>query len=110
MEDLSIVDEDGYYSYFSRKDDVIISSGRRLGPEEIEDCLAEHEAMLNAGVIGVPDDQRFEVPVAYVELTEESAGSADLTAEFHQLAKTKLAAYEYSHEIEYVDQLPITVI
>ena len=65
--------------------------------------------MLNAGVIGVPEDQRFEVPVAYIELTEESAGSADLTAEFQQLAKTKLAAYEYPHEIEYVDQLPMTV-
>jgi len=52
MEDLGTVDEDGYYSYFSRKDDVIISSGRRLGPEEIEDCLVEHEAVLNAGSSG----------------------------------------------------------
>ena len=109
LEDLGTVDADGYYSYFSRKDDVIISSGRRLGPAEIENCLASHEAVVNAGVIGVPDEQRGEVPVAYVELVDGVTGSPELTAKLQQLAKRRLAEYEYPHEIEYVDALPMTV-
>lgn len=71
-EDLGSVDEGGYLAFHSRKDDMILSSGYKVGPAEVEDALAGHEAVLNAGVIGVPDDTRDELTKAFVELAEGS--------------------------------------
>lgn len=107
--DLATRDEDGYYYFVGRKDDVIISAGYRIGPKEIEDALASHEAVLNVGVIGVEDDVRGEIPKAYVEVGEGFEPSDDLTSTLTQRAKDLLAKYEYPHEIEFVDELPLTV-
>lgn len=107
-EDLGTVDEDGYFEFVSRKDDVIISSGYRIGPEEIEDSLAGHDAVADAGVIGVPDDERGEVPKAYVTLVAEAEPSDSLAEELQQHVKDRLAKYEYPRQIEFIDELPRT--
>ena len=107
-EDLGTVDEDGYLEFVSRKDDVIISSGYRIGPEEIEDSLAGHDAVADAGVIGVPDDERGEVPKAYVTLAAEAEPSDSLVDELQQHVKDRLAKYEYPRHVEFIDELPRT--
>jgi len=107
-EDLGTVDEDGYFEFVSRKDDVIISSGYRIGPEEIEDSLASHDAVADAGVIGIPDDQRGEIPKAYVQLADGHEPSDRLAEELKQHVKDRLAKYEYPRELEFIDQLPTT--
>jgi acetyl-CoA synthetase len=107
--DLARRDEDGYYYFVGRNDDVIISSGYRIGPKEVEDVIAEHPAVVNVGVIGVPDEMRGEVPKAFVELGPSYDPSEELVAELKQRAKDQLANYEYPREIEFVDELPLTV-
>jgi len=107
-EDLGTADEDGYIEFVSRKDDVIISSGYRIGPEEIEDSLAGHDAVADAGVIGVPDEERGEVVKAYVTLTEGFKPSKSITEELQQHVKDRLAKYEYPRHIEFIDELPKT--
>jgi acetyl-CoA synthetase len=102
------MDEDGYLSYHSRKDDVIISSGRRIGPGEIEDSLEGHDAVLEAGVIGVPHDERGEVPKAFVTLADGVEPDDDLRTELQEFVQQRLARYEYPHEIAFVDDLPKT--
>ncbi len=106
--DLARRDEDDYYYFVGRNDDVIISSGYRIGPKEIEDTLAEHRAVVNVGVIGVPDDVRGEVPKAFVELGNTHEPSEELTAELKQRVRDALARYEYPREIEFVGELPLT--
>jgi acetyl-CoA synthetase len=108
-EDLGWKDEDGYIYYKSRKDDVIISSGYRIGPEEIEDVLGGHEAVADSGVIGVPDDVRGEVPKAFVVLREGYEASNSLRSDLQQYVKDKLAKYEYPRRIEFIAELPKTV-
>jgi acetyl-CoA synthetase len=107
-EDLGTKDEDGFFEFVSRKDDVIISSGYRIGPEEIEDSLAGHDAVADAGVIGVSDDERGQVPKAYVQLTDGYEPSDALTDKLQQHVKDRLAKYEYPRRLEFVDQLPKT--
>lgn len=107
-EDLGTLDEDGYLEFVSRKDDVIISAGYRLGPEEIEDSLAGHDAVADAGVIGIPDEERGEVPKAYIQLADGYDPSDELADELQQYVKDKLAKYEYPHELEFIDELPKT--
>lgn len=107
-EDLGTLDEDGYLEFVSRKDDVIISSGYRIGPEEIEDSLAGHAAVADAGVIGIPDQQRGEVPKAYVTLAEGYEPSDSLVDKLQEHVKSRLAKYEYPREIEFIDELPTT--
>jgi acetyl-CoA synthetase len=107
--DLGSEDEDGYFTFHGRMDDVIISSGYRIGPSEIEDTLATHAAVADAGVIGIPDEERGEVPKAFVVLQGDVDPSADLVRELQQYVKGRLAVYEYPREIEFIDELPITV-
>ncbi|WP_233710719.1 AMP-binding enzyme [Natronococcus pandeyae] len=92
----------------SRKDDVIISAGYRIGPEEIEDTLSSHEAVADVGIIGVPDDERGEVPKAYVQLAEGVEPAESLAGELQQYVKDTLAKYEYPRQIEFIDKLPTT--
>jgi len=106
--DLAVMDEDGYVTFVSRKDDVIIASGYRIGPEEVEDSLTKHEAVADAGVIGVDDPERGTVVRAYVVLLEGSEPSAELASEIQQFVKDRLAKYEYPREIEFIDELPKT--
>lgn len=107
-EDLAEQDEDGYITYVSRKDDIIISAGYRIGPTEIEDTLEAHETVAEAGVIGIPDETRGEVPKAFVSLRDERERSDDLVHELQEFVKDRLASYEYPREIEFVDEIPQT--
>ena len=106
-EDLGSMDSEGYIAFKSRADDVIISAGYRIGPEEVEDHLATHEAVADAAVIGVPDEERGEVPKAFVVLAD-GVSSNGLEAELQEFVKERLAAYEYPREVTVVDELPKT--
>lgn len=107
-EDMGSLDEDGYFSFIGRKDDVIISSGYRIGPEEIEDSVATHEAVTDVGVIGVPDEKRTEIPKAYIVLQDGYDPTQDLETEIQEYVKSRLAKYEYPREIEFIEELPRT--
>jgi acetyl-CoA synthetase len=107
--DLAQVDEDGYFWFRSRTDDVISSAGYRIGPEEIEACLRRHPAVALAAVVGVDDRLRGQVVKAYVQLAANEAASPELKVEIAQFVRTRLAAYEYPREIEFTDAIPLTV-
>jgi acetyl-CoA synthetase len=107
-EDLGTRDEDGYFAFVSRKDDVIISAGYRIGPAEIEECLARHDAVADAGVIGVSDQERGEVSKAFVVLVDGARGSPELAEKLQTFVRSRLAQYEYPLEIEFIDELPKT--
>ncbi|QDX40945.1 acyl-CoA synthetase [Salarchaeum sp. JOR-1] len=107
-EDLGRMDADGYVSFVSRKDDVIISAGYRIGPEEIEESLAGHDAVADAAVIGVPDDERGEIPKAFVVLADGYDPRDDLRERLQSHVKERLAKYEYPRELEFIDALPKT--
>jgi acetyl-CoA synthetase len=106
--DLGRKDDDGYFIYETRKDSVIISAGYRIGPGEIEESLATHEAVVNAGVIGIPDPERTEVPKAFVVLADSFGTSEKLKDELEQYVRDRLARYQYPREIEFIDDLPKT--
>jgi acetyl-CoA synthetase len=106
--DLAVRDADGYYWYRGRNDDLIKSSGYRIGPTEIEDVLLAHPAVAEAAVIGVPDRDRGQIVKALVRLAAGHAPSPSLVAELQQHVKTRLASYKYPREIEFVDDLPLT--
>lgn len=106
--DLGVEDEDGYFWFKSRKDDVINSSGFRIGPGEIEDCLGSHEAVALVAVIGAPDERRGEVPVAYVVLREGKVGDEDLIQALRAHVRQRLAAHEVPRDIIFRDDLPLT--
>jgi acetyl-CoA synthetase len=107
-DDLARQDGDGYLWFESRKDDVIITSGYRVGPLEVEESLLGHPAVEQAGVVGVPDDTRGEVIKAFIELVGDATGDDDLREELRERARDRLAEYEYPREIEFVDALPKT--
>jgi len=106
--DLAKKDEDGYFWFVGRKDDLITSSGYRIGPAEIEDCLIKHRAVAMAAVIGSPDKVRGEVVKAFIILKEGIPATKELSAEIQEFVKTRLAAHEYPREIEFVQELPMT--
>ncbi|MCK8784019.1 acyl-CoA synthetase [Roseomonas sp. NAR14] len=101
-------DEDGYLWFVGRDDDVITSAGYRIGPGEVEDCLARHPAVAVAAVIGVPDPVRTELVKAWVVLRDGFAPSAALAAELQGFVRERLAAHEYPRAVEFVDALPVT--
>jgi acetyl-CoA synthetase len=106
--DLAKRDEDGYFWFVGRKDDLITSAGYRIGPAEIEDCLLKHKAVALAAVIGAPDRIRGEIVKAFIVLKPDSAPSKALEEEIQLFVKTRLAAHEYPREIEFVKDLPMT--
>lgn len=106
--DTGVMDDDGWIRFVGRDDDVITSSGYRIGPGEIEDCLLQHPAIAIAGVVGKPDPQRTEIVKAYVVLKQGREASADLGDEIAKFVKTRLAAHEYPREVAFVDALPMT--
>lgn len=103
------IKEEEFIRFVGRDDDVITSAGYRIGPAEIEDCLMKHEAVASVGVIGKPDPQRTEIVKAYVLLREGIAASEQLSSDLQAFVKTRLAAYEYPREIEFVGELPMTI-
>ena len=106
--DLGRQDDDGYVWFVSRNDDVINSAGYRIGPAEIEECLVQHPAVLMAAAVGVPDELRGEAVKAFVQLAAGQQPSEQLEREIQELVRTRLAAYEYPRQIEFVESLPLT--
>jgi acetyl-CoA synthetase len=106
--DMGAQDDDGYFWYQARADDVITSGGYRIGPGEIEDCLLKHPAVGMAAAVGVPDAVRTEAVKAFIVLKPGFEGDARLAHEIQQHVKTRLAAHEYPREVEFVDSLPLT--
>lgn len=106
--DLARQDEDGYFWFVGRKDDVISSGGYRIGPGEIEDCLAGHPAVAVAAVVGSPDTTRGEVVKAFVQLRAGVAPAPELARELAVYVRTRLSAHEYPREIEFIQELPMT--
>jgi acetyl-CoA synthetase len=106
--DQGTVDGEGYFFFVGRDDDVITSSGYRIGPGEIEDCLIRHPAVALAAVIGKPDPIRTEIVKAFVQLKPGQAASEALAAEIQNFVKTQLAAHEYPREVAFVDSMPMT--
>jgi acetyl-CoA synthetase len=101
-------DEDGYLWFIGRQDDLITSSGYRIGPGEIEDCLLKHPAVAMAGVVGVPDDIRTETVKAFIVLKPEAKAGEALERDIKNFVRYKLAAHEYPRLIEFVESLPMT--
>ncbi|GIX49182.1 MAG: AMP-dependent synthetase [Candidatus Tectimicrobiota bacterium] len=106
--DLARKDAEGYFWFVGRKDDIISSGGYRIGPGEIEDCLAGHSAVAMAAVVGSPDPVRGEVVKAFVQLRPGVSPSPALARELAEYVRTRLSAHEYPREIEFVDALPMT--
>jgi acetyl-CoA synthetase len=106
--DLAKKDEDGYLWFVGRKDDLITSSGYRIGPAEIEDCLIKHKSVAMAAVIGSPDPVRGEIVKAFIVLKPDVPPSKALHEEIQNFVKTRLAAHEYPREIDFVKELPMT--
>jgi acetyl-CoA synthetase len=106
--DLASVDDEGYFRFVGRDDDVISSAGYRIGPVEIEETLVKHQNVLMAAAVGKPDPVRGQVVKAFVVLREGSGAGEDLATELRELVKSRLGAHEYPREIEFVDELPMT--
>lgn len=106
--DLGRMDDDGYVWFESRDDDVINSSGYRMGPTEIEDSLCANESVALAAVIGVPDERRGEAVRAFVVLRPGVEGSDDLVQQLRAHVRSQLAAHEVPRDIVFVDDLPRT--
>ena len=106
--DLGHKDEDGYFWFHGRADDVITSSGYRIGPGEIEDALLKHPAVAMSAAIGKPDPVRTELVKAFITLAPGYEPSEDLKEEIRQFVKTHLSKHEYPKEIEFIDQMPLT--
>jgi 2-aminobenzoate-CoA ligase len=103
--DFVYVDEDGYFWFVSREDDIIKSSGYRIGPEEIEVTLAAHPAVSEVGVIGIPDEVRGQIAKAFVVLKPDQTLSPE---ELLAFCKGKIATYKLPREIVIVSELPRT--
>jgi len=107
--DLAWVDEDGYYWYVGRNDDVIKSSGYRIGPFEVESVLMEHDAVKECAVTGVPDDIRGFAVKATIVLADGYEATDELTKELQTWVKKQTAPYKYPRIINYIEELPKTV-
>ena len=107
--DLAWRDEDGYYWYVGRIDDVIKSSGYRIGPFEIESVIMELPYILECAVTAVPDEIRGQVVKATIVLTSDAEGTDELKKEIQQYVKQHTAPYKYPRVVEFVDELPKTI-
>ncbi|PLR83808.1 MULTISPECIES: acetate--CoA ligase [Bacillus] len=106
--DSAYMDEDGYFWFQGRVDDVIMTSGERVGPFEVESKLLEHPAIAEAGVIGKPDPVRGEIIKAFVALRDGYEASDELKEEIRQFVKRGFAAHAAPREIDFRDKLPKT--
>ena len=107
--DTAYRDEEGYYWYVGRKDDIIKSSGYRIGPFEVESALMEHPAVLECAVTGVPDPVRGQLVKATIVLTSKYEPSEALKKEIQDFVKKLTAPYKYPRVIEFVKELPKTI-
>ncbi|MDF1855674.1 AMP-binding protein [Pseudooceanicola sp.] len=101
--------EDGYLRFVGREDDVITSSGYRIGPAEIEDCLLKHPAVATCGVVGKPDPMRTEIVKAYVVLRDDVRVEDGLDDELMRFVSSHLASHARPREVSFIKELPMTV-
>ena len=106
--DLAKQDEDDYYWFQGRSDDIISSAGYRIGPFEVESSLLEHAAVAEAAVIGKPDELKGEIVKAFVVLNITYKASEDLAREISAFVRERLSKHQYPREIEFLDELPKT--
>jgi 2-aminobenzoate-CoA ligase len=106
--DTYLMDEDGYFWYQARSDDMIVSSGYNIAGPEVEAALLEHPAVAECGVVGSPNEERGQVVKAYVVLRMGYSGDAATTKLLQEHVKATIAPYKYPRTIEYVTQLPRT--
>ncbi len=107
--DRAYVDEDGYFWFVGRADDVILTSGYRIGPFEVESALIEHPAVAESAVVASPDETRGEVVKAFIILAPGYSPGDELIKELQDHVKKVTAPYKYPRKIEFVDALPKTV-
>jgi acetyl-CoA synthetase len=106
--DLARRDEQGYFWFNGRTDDVITSAGYRIGPAEIEECLMKHPAVAMVAVVGVPDKIRTEIVKAFIVVKPGVQAGPQLVTEIQRFVRNRLAAHEYPRQIEFIDELPMT--
>jgi acetyl-CoA synthetase len=106
--DMARQDEDGYYYYMGRNDDVISSSGYRIGPVEVENVLIEHPGVVECAVVGKPDELKGEVVKAFVVLKKDLQPTSSLQEEIQLFVKDRLSKHNYPREVEFIDELPKT--
>jgi len=106
--DTYVRDEDGYFIYQARSDDMIVSAGYNIAGPEVESALLSHPAVAECGVVGVPDDERGQIPKAYVVLRGGTTGDAVLARALQDHVKASIAPYKYPRAIEFVARLPRT--
>jgi acetyl-CoA synthetase len=106
--DLATRDKDGYFWFQGRADDIISSAGYRIGPFEIESCLIEHPAVVEAAAVGKPDPLKGEIVKAFVVLADGYTPSEELAQELSLFVKNHLSKHEYPREVEFVSELPKT--
>jgi acetyl-CoA synthetase len=106
--DAGSYDEEGYIYYEGRADEVIITSGYRVSPLEIEDCLREHEAVADAVVVGIEDTERGTIIKTYIKPTLNTTPSKELADNLQDFVKEREAAYKYPRKVEFVEEFPTT--
>jgi acetyl-CoA synthetase len=106
--DLARVDDDGYFWFTGRQDDLITSSGYRIGPAEVEDSILKHPAVSMVAVVGVPHAVRGSIVKAFVKPKPGFSPSSELSSSIQEFVKERLGSHEYPREISFVDSFPMT--
>jgi 2-aminobenzoate-CoA ligase len=106
--DTYVVDEDGYFWYQARSDDMILSAGYNIAGPEVEAALLAHDAVAECGVVGAPDPERGQIVKAYIVLKDGQVGDAGLVKALQDHVKAELAPYKYPRAIAFVERLPRT--
>lgn len=106
--DAYMMDEDGYFYYQARTDDMIISAGYNIAGPEVESSLLEHEAVSECGVVGIPDDERGQIVKAFVVLKPGYSANEQTVRTLQEFVKAGIAPYKYPRKIEFVASLPRT--
>ncbi len=101
-------DEEGYFWYHARSDDMIISSGYNIAAPEVEEALLKHPEVTECAVVGIPDEARGSLVKAYVVLASPTAGDPEKARELQDFVKAEIAPYKYPRAVEFVDELPRT--
>ena len=104
-----MMDEDGFFWFVSRADDVILSAGYRIGPFEVESALLKHPAVIESAVVSSPDETRGAVVKAFVILGTEFSPNEEMKKILQEHVKMTTAPYKYPRKIEFVESLPKTV-
>ena len=102
------MDEEGYFWYQARTDDLIVSSGYKISGPEVENALLDHPSVSECGVVGVPDEERGSIVKAFVVLQPGVAATADMVKELQEFVKARIAPYKYPRSVEFVSALPRT--